>query len=98
MAQLFVKVEMTTFVYDEHLQFMEILQNPTKHMSRAEQRKQKLIDIGVDGEDIVDQVVEDSEIVEDKKKMPKKLPKPVVAEKKDPKQAFAELGFQVYIK
>lgn len=100
MAQLFVKVEMTTFVYDEHLQFMEILQNPTKHLSRTEQRRRKLIAIGVEAEDIIDQDIEDDAIDNKAKKTPKDdlVPKMSAVERKDPKATFLELGFQVLLR
>ena len=46
----------------EHLEFMDMLQNPTKHMSRTEQRKLKLKEIGVAVDDIEAQIEEDTEI------------------------------------
>lgn len=84
---------MATFVYDEHLAFMDILQNPTKHLSRAEQRRQKLIKIGVEGDDIIDQAVEDSEFTNKKGKVHQKpgAKQPVI----DPKVEFEKLGFRV---
>ena len=69
-------------------------------MSRTEQRRLKLIAIGVEGDDIIDQVVEDDEKVD---KAPKKKPKNDLAikmsgiDRKDPKISFAELGFKVRI-
>jgi hypothetical protein len=97
MAQLFVKVEMTTYVRDEHMEFMEMLQNPTKHMSRVEKRKEQLKSIGVAIDDIVEQEAEDAEI--DNKKA-KKKPEPARKSearigKNDPKTTFAAFGFQV---
>ena len=85
---------MATFVYDEHLAFMDILQNPTKHLSRAEQRRRKLIEIGVEGDDIIDQAVEDSEFTAKKGKA--NLHKPGTKQPTiDPRVEFEKLGFKV---
>ena len=78
---------------DEHLEFMDMLQNPTKHQSREEIRKQKLADIGVDVNDIEAQQIEDSALPN---KIPPALSKPKPKPKvQDVESTFKEYGFKV---
>ena len=94
------------FNSDEHLGFMDMLQNPTKHKSREErleERKEKLAQMGIETGDIEEQQIEDSEI----QNKPKTTIKPVktkpVLEKNVPKkqtketieQDFDSYGFKV---
>ena len=70
-----------------------MLQNPTKHQSREEIRKQKLADIGVDVNDIEAQQIEDSAL-------PNKIPPALSKQKPKPKvqdveSTFKEYGFKV---
>ena len=72
---------------------MDMLQNPTKHQSREEIRKQKLADIGVDVNDIEAQQIEDSAL-------PNKIPPALSKQKQKPKvqdveSTFKEYGFKV---
>ena len=72
---------------------MDMLQNPTKHQSREEIRKQKLADIGVDVNDIEAQQIEDSALPN---KLPPALSKPKPKPKiHDVESTFKEYGFKV---
>jgi len=74
MAQLFIKIEMATYIKDEHMNFMDILQNPTKHMSQVEKRYKKLGEIGIEVGDIEAMPVEDSDVtLQPIKKPPKEI-------------------------
>ena len=71
----------------EHLEFMDMLQNPTKHMSRTEQRKLKLKEIGVAVDDIEAQIEEDTEM--------SLRPKTKQKEKPKAESTFKNYGFEV---
>ena len=64
-----------------------MLQNPTKHMSRTEQRKLKLKEIGVAVDDIEAQIEEDTEM--------SLRPKTKQKEKPKAESTFKNYGFEV---
>ena len=51
---------------------MDILQNPTKHMSQVEKRRKKLGEIGIEVGDIEAMPVEDSDVAPQPIKKPQK--------------------------
>ena len=56
------------------MNFMDILQNPTKHMSQVEKRRKKLGEIGIEVGDIETMPVEDSDTsLQPIKKPPKEI-------------------------
>ena len=56
------------------MNFMDILQNPTKHMSQVEKRYKKLGEIGIEVGDIEAMPVEDSDVtLQPIKKPPKEI-------------------------
>ena len=72
---------------DEHMNFMDILQNPTKHMSQVEKRRKKLGEIGIEVGDIEAMPVEDSDTnLQPIKKPPKEI---------DANDTFPKYNFKV---